>query len=393
MFRSNRCLRAKHIAIMGVLILLSGVSGQDNYLRGSLYPEVNEVGNNRGTKFYGWNGSFVNYQLEPVMEFGTRWKFQIGDDQKWARLNFDDAKWESMPVPGAWEDNGYPGYDGYAWYRYNFELPTGDVDYDRQQIYLYMGYIDDVDEVYINGICIGTTGGFPPKVNRLDYILRRYAIPPGVLNPGGKNVIAVRIYDDYLLGGITRGVLGLYTLKDEFFPDLDLRGDWYFRPGDDARWMEPDLDYSNWSRVLVPASWESQGFNGLDGMAWYRKTFQLPAKLRDEDLVLMLGLIDDLDEVYVNGEVIGSHGIYNNGLHDTGFFWVTHRNYLIPRELLKQENTIAVRVYDDHLQGGIYDGPVGLVSLERFKERISKMTRKKAPVRSGKRIFSPEHYH
>jgi hypothetical protein len=48
------------------------------------------------------------------------WKFQIGDDQRWADPSFNDEKWDNIFAPSPWENEGYPGYDGYAWYRKRF---------------------------------------------------------------------------------------------------------------------------------------------------------------------------------------------------------------------------------------------------------------------------------
>jgi sialate O-acetylesterase len=46
---------------------------------------------------------------------------------------------------------------------------------------------------------------------------------------------------------------------------------------------------------IFPAWWETQGYRNYDRFAWYRKEFIVPEKLRQEQLVLMLGKIDDLE--------------------------------------------------------------------------------------------------
>ena len=58
-----------------------------------------------------------------VLDLRGKWKFDLGDDEKRAIVAFDDSKWDEIFVPSAWEDEGYPGYDGYAWYRKHFRLP------------------------------------------------------------------------------------------------------------------------------------------------------------------------------------------------------------------------------------------------------------------------------
>ena len=97
--------------------------------------------------------------------------------------------------------------------------------------------------------------------------------------------------------------------------------------------------------------------------------------LNVDDFVVMLGKIDDIDEVYLNGKMIGSTGdmilipltnVFNNEYR-------SNRGYYINREDLKiGENVIAVRVYDGMADGGIYEGPVGITTLNNYIEYRSR---------------------
>ena len=51
------------------------------------------------------------------------WRFSIGDDTAWASPYFKDNDWEKIKVPAMWEDQGFHGYNGYAWYRKTFDVP------------------------------------------------------------------------------------------------------------------------------------------------------------------------------------------------------------------------------------------------------------------------------
>ena len=44
------------------------------------------------------------------------------------------------------------------------------------------------------------------------------------------------------------------------------------------------------------------------------------------------------------------------------------------RKILKfgEENTVVVRVYDGFRNGGIYDGPIGLITQTNYKKYFSK---------------------
>jgi sialate O-acetylesterase len=162
--------------------------------------------------------------------------------------------------------------------------------------------------------------------------------------------------------------MGIYNYAQFSENSLNLFGKWKFRLFDDEKWSEEKLDESGWEEVIVPAKWESQGFRDYDGFAWYRKTFDLKPNFRKDDMVLLLGKIDDMDEVFINGKLIGGTGKINRKWTD-GDEWSRHRTYSVPDGLLKTgNNVIAVRVYDQVGDGGIYEGPITLLPRNEYKE-------------------------
>ncbi|MEM8966916.1 MAG: beta galactosidase jelly roll domain-containing protein [Bacteroidota bacterium] len=302
-----------------------------------------------------------------VLDLSGNWKFSIGDKPGWANPDFDDRNWESIRVPAPWESRGFHGYDGYAWYRTSFTLPAST---GGDNLYLSLGYIDDVDEVYLNGKLIGFSGSLPPYFHTAYRAYRRYPIPVEYLNPDGVNVIAVRVYDSKIDGGIIAGKVGIMVDDSETQLDVDLRGVWKIALGDNSHWKESDLGDSEWEKIMVPYFWEAQGFHNYDGYAWYRKTFFLPEDFAGDEMLLLLGRIDDYDQTYVNGVKVGSTGYLENGrpdLRDDAAYQQV-RNYTIPSNILNPGsfNTIAVRVYDKYVDGGIYTGPVGLIRQSRY---------------------------
>jgi len=115
----------------------------------------------------------------------------------------------------------------------------------------------------------------------------------------------------------------------------------------DADWSAEDLDVSDWVEIEAPALWETGGFNGLDGVAWYRKTFLLTGDQAGHDLELGLTRIDDQDVTYVNGHKVGETKIYNEV-----------RRYKVDAKFLHEGvNTIAIRVLDTGGGGGIWSEP------------------------------------
>jgi sialate O-acetylesterase len=293
------------------------------------------------------------------------WKFILGDNMKFAKPEYDDADWEKIYVPDSWQDEGFRNYHGYAWYR-----KTVEIDFESNDIlYLELGKIDDVDEVYLNGHLIGSTGGFPPDYVSAYNYHRRYLIPVEHINKNGKNVIAVRVYDEHGEGGIIGSPVGIYHYANYSQNSLNLFGKWKFHLFDNIEWSKENFDDSEWEDIIVPAVWESQGFRGYDGFAWYRKTFKLPSNFQVDDLMLLLGKVDDMDEVYVNGTLIGATGNINRKWASNDEY-NRYRNYSVPDDLLRpgKENVIAVRVYDQQQGGGIYEGPITIIPRSEYKQ-------------------------
>ncbi len=314
-----------------------------------------------------------------VLDLRGKWKFEVGDGMNRAASTFNDSKWAEIFVPCAWEDDGYPGYDGYAWYRKHFRVPAAA---GATALTLRLGCVDDVSEIYLNGTLIGAYGGFPPDVITAYNTEIVIGIPPHTLNTSGDNVIAVRVYDDQLGGGIVQGTVGLYASSDYLVPEVSFAGVWKFKTGDSEKWLDPSLDDSKWRTLFAPALWETQGYPEYDGMAWYRLHVRIPAELADKPLVMLLGKIDDFDETYVNGILIGRTGSMRidprrNMPRDE---YQRLRAYTVPAGVLRpgQDNVVAVRVYDGRIGGGIYEGPLGITTRDRYAEWSKTQSRTKS---------------
>lgn len=299
-----------------------------------------------------------------LIDLRGHWQFTIGDNVNYAKPDFDDSDWDKIFVPAKWEEEGYPGYDGFAWYRTTFRLKKIVDD-----LYMNLGYIDDVDQVYLNGKLIAYSGKFHPGLVSAYNVERIYHIPKSVIKFDEKNVIAVRVYDERLEGGIVRGKPGIYKRSFPLFVK-PLEGMWKFRTGDSEEWSRLAYDDSRWDDFLVPMQWDMQGLQHYDGYGWYRIHFRIDDKFRDQRLVLLLGKIDDFDEAYLNGEFIGATGYMNKNprWNDYGDEYNTYRAYRFDADVLnfKGENVIAVRVFDGRQIGGIYEGPVGITTWENY---------------------------
>ncbi|MGO4382301.1 putative Ig domain-containing protein [Pseudoduganella sp. RAF19] len=140
-----------------------------------------------------------------------------------------------------------------------------------------------------------------------------------------------------------------------------------FATGDDPQRAQPGFDDSSWANIDTTHNYEKQGFDGYDGYSWYRIHVTIPSSLKagsdwPQRLHVYLAAIDDTDETYLNGVLIGKTGRMPE---DAGGFdgrAQALRNYQV--DLAKvpvhwdQDNVIAIRVYDGVGGGGFYkDAP------------------------------------
>ena len=113
----------------------------------------------------------------------------IGMAQKWFSPSYQPKEWHRIAIPGFWADEGAKGLNGVVWYRREIDVPASMTNVPAK---VFLGRIVDADELYINGIKVGSTGYMYPQ--------RRYPVPDGVLKPG-KNLFVVRVTNNFGKGG------------------------------------------------------------------------------------------------------------------------------------------------------------------------------------------------
>jgi diguanylate cyclase (GGDEF)-like protein len=136
------------------------------------------------------------------------WSVQAGDNPSWARPG-SEAGWIPVEVPGPMEDALGP-YDGFAWYRTVVELPA---ELERGPLGIEFGTVGDAFEVYWNGVFVGRSGSLPPRFLESPPLSPPFLVPQRALElgAGGQHLVAVRVYNEYLWGGLMGGVaIGRY---------------------------------------------------------------------------------------------------------------------------------------------------------------------------------------
>ncbi len=127
------------------------------------------------------------------------------------------------------------------------------------------------------------------------------------------------------------------------------------------KWETTDLDDSSWKSIKAPGHWEGQGYQGIDGVAWYRREIQVPDSWGGKPMTLSLAKIDDADETFVNGEKVGSETAWN-----------TDRRYSVDQKLVKPgAMQIAIRVTDGNMGGGIHSNGDDMFASVAGEEKIS----------------------
>ena len=135
----------------------------------------------------------------------------------WNLPDIDDSDWGTMQMPGTWRENGV-NVRGTVWMRKDFEIPAEMVGRHAR---LSMGTMMHNDQVFVNGVFVGSTGyEYPP---------RRYHIPAGVLREG-KNTVVVKLNAPAGNGEF---------IKDKPYKiigdaaEIDLTGTWKYKVGQD----------------------------------------------------------------------------------------------------------------------------------------------------------------
>ena len=144
----------------------------------------------------------------------------------------------------------------------------------------------------------------------------------------------------------------------------DLNKRWRFQAdpqdvGVGKGWMKAEFDVAAWSLLNADSWWQEQGYSDYHGVAWYRRSFDVPVLKAGRRLILYFGAVDGHATIFINGRSLGEHLLPADytGWDQPFYFDVT--------EFLEsgKSNLIAVRVRKDVSFGGIFRG-VKLLDLK-----------------------------
>lgn len=191
--------------------------------------------------------------------------------------------WQPVQVPQVWK-NPPAGRGGYSWYRCQVTVP---VAWRGQTLTIFSEPVDDARGTFVNGHEVGQAGSFPPQFRSGLGSRDRHPVPAEIVNFGGTNVIAIRIYNSDGRSGFNVAAPVVFATDSA----IRLAGPWQMRAGDDPKWArieasdgkppvpfaaaQPKADVERILRQLP-------GEEGMLSVTESLKRFQLPADLQVE---------------------------------------------------------------------------------------------------------------
>lgn len=143
---------------------------------------------------------------------------------------------------------------------------------------------------------------------------------------------------------------------------VTITGQWQFHTSDDMAWASPALDDSRWEQIRGDDTWGAQTHPAYTGFAWYRKRIDITGA--DKSLAIMVPPVDDVCELYWNGQKIGTYGKLPPG----AWWWAFGHSavYSIPVDASgNASGVLAIRAFkaplastDQRTSGGLNAVPV-----------------------------------
>jgi sialate O-acetylesterase len=140
----------------------------------------------------------------------------VNEALPWYSDKIDFSEWETMQVPGYWDEQRTQKVDGVVWCKKELLLPEA---FAGKPAFLSLGAIADQNTAYLNGVKLGETAS--------RYFPTEYNIPENLLRVG-KNVLTVRVVNQLNNGGFIKDkpyYLGVGNEK------LSIEGNWNYKVG------------------------------------------------------------------------------------------------------------------------------------------------------------------
>ncbi len=143
------------------------------------------------------NGAGINdpgrINTADIIPLEGEWDFRTDASKDWAKIE----------TGRLWEDQGFPDYDGYAWYKKDVPIPE---NWDDGKAVLMIGGVDDAYELYVNGQFVAGYGPRAKDSTIHGSVNQTLTVTPvgKYLVPGKPNDFTFRVFDEWGGGGISK---------------------------------------------------------------------------------------------------------------------------------------------------------------------------------------------
>jgi hypothetical protein len=131
--------------------------------------------------------------LHGVVQLDGPWRFQMGDDPRWADPSIDDSGWLTVVLGKTLAEQGFETYAGYAWYRMRIQPQQLHLGADPGPLHLLVtSHTIGQLSVYVNGVEVGHTRGMTDSPRMYESAPIDVTLPQA--NPTAPMVVAVRTW-------------------------------------------------------------------------------------------------------------------------------------------------------------------------------------------------------
>jgi hypothetical protein len=322
-------------------------------------------------------GTFLGCRQSALKEIRLNgvWRSNTSDSLSFSNFAYQDNHWDTANTISE-DSEGKPASLS-KWFRYKIFIPErSEWPIDTKMLQFFFSVVDADDDFFLNGRYVGSNGINNDTVTVRggvsQYVARIYEmdVTDSSILWGADNVIAIRISGKSNPELLTKNAV---LKSSEFAPHIrhKFKMDWKVAATDSMVYSISSLDKQPVLNIQPGKFWELQGLPDYDGYTWYWKTFLLDDALLPSNsrLRLSLGKIDDNDQVFFDGLLIGENGknVPKGNSATSNQFAIQPTQADLTREydvdLTNKKinkglkHSIAVRVFDSGGDGGMLSEP------------------------------------
>lgn len=161
------------------------------------------------------------FKRAKILRLAENWSFkpdpwQQGGVEKWSESEIREGLWPKVRVGASWEEQGYAGYGGVAWYRTQFKP---EVSWRGEKLWLVLGKVEGECEVWINNKKIELA---PPANGAVEPAYRLADLTAHVIF-NKANSLVIRVNGNGKPGGIVGKPVGISNVPEALLLEIEKR--------------------------------------------------------------------------------------------------------------------------------------------------------------------------